>query len=166
MAEIRISSSFTIGEISLNGLSMTGYTYVEGDTGEPGKFLENTPPVVYELVEISAPPGYIITEKSNYFKVRGILDTTVTTSVKYTGIEICLTDEDGNDLTDEEGHSVQEYQNVKVDEALLTISLTNQSGVELPETGGPGKAWFFILGGILIAGAGALLLMKKRDKAA
>jgi LPXTG-motif cell wall-anchored protein len=44
-----------------------------------------------------------------------------------------------------------------------TITATNNPGVELPSTGGPGTRFFTILGTALIAGAGILLWMSRKS---
>ena len=44
----------------------------------------------------------------------------------------------------------------------LTVEINNQSGTELPSTGGMGTTIFYVLGGILAVGAAVLLVTKKR----
>lgn len=46
-----------------------------------------------------------------------------------------------------------------------TASVANNTGAELPSTGGPGTTLFYILGGILVVVAGVLLVTKKRMSA-
>lgn len=43
-----------------------------------------------------------------------------------------------------------------------TVKVLNQSGTELPSTGGMGTTVFYVLGGILVAGAAVLLVAKRR----
>ena len=47
----------------------------------------------------------------------------------------------------------------------LTATVVNQSGLELPETGGMGTTVFYIIGGVLVVGAAVLLITKKRMSA-
>lgn len=47
-------------------------------------------------------------------------------------------------------------------EGSLTAQVVNNSGLELPETGGMGTTIFYIIGGILVVGAGVLLITRKR----
>ena len=42
------------------------------------------------------------------------------------------------------------------------INVMNSTGVELPSTGGIGTTIFYVVGGILVIGAGILLVAKKR----
>ena len=44
----------------------------------------------------------------------------------------------------------------------LTANVVNQSGAELPSTGGVGTTIFYVLGGLLVVGAGVLLVTRKR----
>ncbi|MDY3993533.1 MAG: isopeptide-forming domain-containing fimbrial protein [Evtepia sp.] len=44
----------------------------------------------------------------------------------------------------------------------LTTNVVNQSGATLPETGGIGTTIFYVVGGILVIGAGVVLVTKKR----
>ncbi len=44
----------------------------------------------------------------------------------------------------------------------LTTDVENKSGAELPETGGMGTTIFYVLGAILVLGAGGLLIVRRR----
>ena len=44
----------------------------------------------------------------------------------------------------------------------LSTNVVNQSGAELPSTGGMGTTIFYVLGAVLVVGAGVLLITKKR----
>ena len=44
----------------------------------------------------------------------------------------------------------------------LTQVVENQAGTQLPSTGGIGTTIFYVVGGILVVGAGILLITKKR----
>ena len=43
-----------------------------------------------------------------------------------------------------------------------TVKVLNQTGTELPSTGGMGTTIFYVLGGVLMAGAFVLLVVRKR----
>lgn len=49
---------------------------------------------------------------------------------------------------------------------VVEVGIENQSGTELPETGGIGTTIFYVLGSILVIGAAVLLITKKRMSAA
>ncbi len=49
-------------------------------------------------------------------------------------------------------------------EGSLTTNVINKSGTTLPETGGIGTTIFYIIGGVLVAGAAVALITRKRMK--
>lgn len=54
-------------------------------------------------------------------------------------------------------------QDIRVeDDNTLTTTIVNKAGLVLPETGGMGTTLFYVLGTILVLGAGILLVSKKR----
>ena len=93
---------------------------------------------IYYLVETYAPDGYIR-------RTDPVIITVTKTSVTY---------DDGTNLSQSGGISQigDTYQ----------LKVTNDEGAVLPSTGGPGTRLFTILGTILIAGAGLLMLRKRR----
>ena len=46
--------------------------------------------------------------------------------------------------------------------AMADITIVNNKGVELPSTGGAGTTMFYIIGSILVIGAGIVLVAKRR----
>ena len=44
----------------------------------------------------------------------------------------------------------------------MNFDIANKSGATLPETGGIGTTLFYVIGGLLVVGAGVLLVTKKR----
>ena len=42
------------------------------------------------------------------------------------------------------------------------VQITNETGTELPSTGGIGTTIFYVLGSVLVIGAAVLLVTKKR----
>lgn len=46
----------------------------------------------------------------------------------------------------------------------VTITAENSTGYELPSTGGGGTAWFTLAGLLLMTGAAALTLLRRRAK--
>lgn len=67
-----------------------------------------------------------------------------------------------------EGSTANPYDSATTDEDLaagnVTIEVANSSGTQLPGTGGIGTTLFYVGGGVLVAGAGVLLITKKRAK--
>ena len=48
--------------------------------------------------------------------------------------------------------------------AKRIVTIANNKGSSLPSTGGIGTTMFYVGGGVLVAGAGVLLITKKRAK--
>lgn len=114
-------------------------TWDETEVGQDGK-LQFTGLTVgeYKLVETQCPTGYVLTSASPEFEI--------------------VADPVSGDLSVEftETDMVTYTQDTK----LFTVN--NEPGIALPSTGGPGTRIFTILGGMLIALAGVLLLQKRR----
>ena len=51
------------------------------------------------------------------------------------------------------------------DEATGTVTVLNQAGSVLPSTGGIGTTIFYIIGAILVIGAGVVLVTRRRMNA-
>ena len=101
--------------------------------------LGSLPTGTYYLVETKAPDGYNKRTDPVIISVTG-------TSVTY---------DDGTTLS-QSGSGISQVSGV------YQLKVTNDEGVELPNTGGPGTRLFTLLGVILIAGAGILLWRRQR----
>ena len=107
----------------------------------------------YEITEVTAPAGY------------NKLTAPVTVEAVKTGETSTHTtvylDENGN-VTNETTAKVTEVK-VDIDAiAAKPVVVVNQAGTELPSTGGMGTTIFYVLGAVLVVGAGVLLVTKKR----
>lgn len=105
----------------------------------------------YEITEVMAPNGYNmlshpiqVTIKCDY--PENANDTECTWSGTY-------------DLQDDKGAQKLTF---KEDVGALSFTVKNLQGSLLPSTGGIGTTIFYVLGGILVIGAGVLLIVKKR----
>ena len=106
----------------------------------------------YVITEFKAPAGY------------NKLTAPVTVEAVKTGETSTHTtvylDKDGN-VVDETAKVTE----VKVDIdniAATAVVVVNKAGTELPSTGGMGTTIFYVLGAVLVVGAGVLLVTKKR----
>jgi len=96
---------------------------------------------------------YILTETKTPAKFNSIEPIEFTISATHTieGAEPTLLTLEGGDLL-----------TGNVETGVLQGNVINQSGATLPETGGMGTTLFYVLGGVLVIGAGVVLVTKKR----
>ena len=91
----------------------------------------------YKLEEQTAPPGYIITVKETIFTI---------------------SENESQVITLADGQTMASVSGTNDDE----LSVKNEPGVALPNTGGPGTNLIYFLGITLIGLAGAGLVMRKK----
>ena len=106
----------------------------------------------YEITEVTAPAGY--NKLTAPVTVQAVKTNSTTT---HTTVYL---DKDGNVVD----VSAKETE-VKVDIdtiAATAVVVVNKAGAELPSTGGTGTTVFYVLGAVLVVGAGVLLVTKKR----
>ena len=135
------------GEITIKGIQQT-------DTTPTNDNLKRE----YEFTETKAPDGY--NKLAGSFKVTaqktGETVTTETVRTKYL-------DENGNVVEEKSATTVtvtyETGANVPVYEYQLVI---NKKGTELPSTGGIGTTIFYVIGTILVLGAGVVLITRRR----
>ena len=136
----------------------------------------------YYLVETIAPPGYNLL--SGYFTVSVDTESTYTKTLAPSETSASPWDpwvlsdwiENSSVKVDGVGEGMSgyvEYNEGKgkgytadAESAAVAYKIRNDAGVALPSTGGSGTDIFYILGGILTALAGGLLLIKRNREAA
>jgi LPXTG-motif cell wall-anchored protein len=132
----KVQSLETSNQVSDDGYSERGTTS-DADDETKGKLLfTGLTPGYYYLHETKSPDGYVITTNGWHFQV----------------------DENGivSGVGDFDPDGFFRY----VDENNITV--TNQKGAALPNTGGPGTWFFTLLGGLLMTGAVVLLWKRQR----
>ncbi|MGN1223684.1 MAG: isopeptide-forming domain-containing fimbrial protein [Ruminococcus sp.] len=128
----------------------------------------------YTLTEIAAPSGYnkissltlvISATTGNTQNADAIgpnIDNAGRTGEQLTAITLT------NGTTTGDGSTTNPYDSATTNDELtagnVTIDVANSSGTQLPGTGGIGTTLFYVGGGVLVAGAGVLLITKKRAK--
>ena len=136
----------TTGLIGMVKLSEGQYRVaVDGDTnvvyvvdaGTP--VIQGLDDIDYYLYETKAPAGHNLLSEPVHFKI----------SADY--------NEDGSNY-----NSVTVTVGEDAASNTLSTNVVNRSGVTLPETGGVGTTIFYVLGGLLVVGAGVVLITRKR----
>ena len=109
----------------------------------------------YYLREIQAPNGYNLLEEDVQLVITA--DT-----------------ENGQNWAGEPGQALTalnirvndgELQPGNTETGIVNVTVANNQGATLPETGGMGTTLFYIIGGLLVVGAGVLLVVRIRMKA-
>ena len=111
----------------------------------------------YKLTEIAAPDGY------------NMLSEPVQISVEWTApsknANTLVADDDACTWTVKyKFKDADEWTTIATTDVanLFPLNIVNQSGVELPSTGGIGTTIFYVVGAILVIGAGVVLITKRR----
>lgn len=117
------------------------------------------------IYEVSAPDGYNKLTEGKTLPVVATEETTTTTSTTTT--TTIYYDSEGNvvDKAVEGGTSTTTTKTtLATNDDLVAGKLTviNQKGTELPSTGGIGTTIFYIVGAILVIGAGVVLVTRRR----
>ncbi len=133
----KVQSLNTVNQVSDDPYSEQGTTS-DADDETKGKLLfTGLTPGYYYLHETKSPDDYVmITTNGWHFQV----------------------DENGivSGVGDFDPDGFFRY----VDESNITV--TNQKGVELPESGGPGTTWIYLIGSLLLLGCGIALITRRR----
>jgi LPXTG-motif cell wall-anchored protein len=109
--------------------------------------------MLYAIKEIKAPEGYNLLEKPVMMAIGSVFS-------ENSG-KVFIEDATATRADENADYSF----NPNVDEskaATTTVGIANSSGIKLPGTGGIGTTLFYIAGAVLVAGAGILLITKKR----
>lgn len=109
----------------------------------------------YYLMEIKAPTGYNLMENEKKLAINA---TTTNGQNWVGGAENALT---ALQISVDGGVA----QDGNTGTGIVNIIVTNNQGATLPETGGMGTTLFYIIGGLLVVGAGILLIVRFRMRA-
>ena len=132
-------------------------TYPAGTTltsGADGKFaIAGLDAGSYYLRETKAPAGYNL--------LKNDISVTITATLDKSENNPALTELKLSVKEDKEGAAATE-SNGSVETGIVATNVVNNSGAQLPETGGMGTTIFYVLGGILVLVAIILLVTRKR----
>ena len=109
----------------------------------------------YYLREIQAPAGYNLLEEDVQLVItadtKNVQDWAGDPGQALTALNIRVND--------------GELQPGNTETGIVNVTVANNQGATLPETGGMGTTLFYIIGGLLVVGAGVLLVVRIRMKA-
>lgn len=131
------------------GTEITGVTTFEFKGVDAGQ---------YKLVETTTPKGFNTVDDLEFIVKAEHDETADTPTLK----SLTVVDKDGKSLTATEA-TAGKFVVTKAS-GLAATQIINNSGSSLPSTGGIGTTMFYVGGGVLVAGAGVLLITKKRAK--
>ena len=137
--------------VVLENGKVSDWTKVEDDasvvkSGADGVFgFEGLDAGTYYLKETKAPNGYNL--------LKNAIEVIITATYKIDGTIDQLT-----------ATADAEAATATANDGVISFEIANFSGTELPSTGGIGTTIFYILGSILLIGAGILLVTQKRMK--
>ena len=107
----------------------------------------------YGLLETKAPEGYNLLDAPVIVTLTGSYDGTANTAtVTATGAELT-------------NNTVNLAAAQNSNQPLATAQVINKTGTELPSTGGMGTTIFYIVGAMLVLGAGVVLVTRRRVRA-
>ncbi|MCD7778658.1 MAG: LPXTG cell wall anchor domain-containing protein, partial [Clostridiales bacterium] len=137
---------------TLDGNSATSLTDVSGDSVTDNSSytaanftFDGYDTGSYTLSETHTPDGY------NSISDMTLVISATTVANGTPSVTVTLTDSENNTVA-----------NMSTTDGTYEYNIVNKSGPNLPETGGMGTKIFYTLGGILVAGAAVLLVVKRR----
>ena len=98
----------------------------------------------YEITELKAPDGYNLLTAPIQVTVTCKTPAAITTGAEPCTWEVTLPGK------------------ISADGNRIELNVVNKTGTELPSTGGMGTTLFYVVGGLLVAGAAVALIVKKR----
>lgn len=110
----------------------------------------------YYLVETEAPTGYNLLKDPITVEITASETDNTVTYTATAGGETAAVTNGSIDLTKAQANNKQ---------PVVTATIVNNSGAELPSTGGIGTTIFYVIGAILVLGAGILLVTRRRMNA-
>lgn len=123
----------------------------------------------YVLRETTTPAGYN-TAADIEFEIVGVYAATTDTDGVASGTKPELTrlvvkDSSGNEISGDAETGAAFKAVLNKTESYISTNVVNKKGTNLPETGGMGTTILYVVGAILVIGAGILLVTKKRMNA-
>ena len=105
----------------------------------------------YEITELRSPAGYNLLEKPFKITIGWTAPDKISDPCVWTV----------SDTEAAQGYATSLESGARIQDGLIQIQVENQSGTQLPETGGIGTTLFYIVGGLLMTTAAVLMITKK-----
>ena len=141
-----------------------GYNYAGTDAGTGLTNTVTTPTDGVIIIKGVASGTYSVTETAapaGYNKLTAPIDVVVNEATATTTNSTTYLDENGDKVDAQTEKAVEvTYANEAL--AADVVVVVNKTGSELPSTGGMGTTVFYVIGGLLMAGAVVMLITKKR----
>lgn len=141
----------------VKGEEMTTFSWLGLDAGK------------YVLKETTTPAGYN-TAADIEFEIVGVYDATtdkdgVASGEKPNLTSLVVKDSAGNVISGDAEKGATFTAVLDATNSTISTNVVNKKGTNLPETGGMGTTILYVIGAILVIGAGILLVTKKRMNA-
>lgn len=115
----------------------------------------------YKLTEVSAPAGYVKDSKEHKVVIESTYDKDTDGNDILISYTVKIDDADAaNFIVSNQGTAKVETK--KEGSTIYTSLISNVKAAGLPSTGGVGTTMFYVIGGVLVAGAAILLITKRR----
>ena len=145
------------GSYTVTGATATGGTDTVMDCDASGKLvIRGLDNIDYTVTEEAAPSGY--NKLTSTFTLNPVVESTTVTVETYTianGVKT-VTGSETKPIGGDDGDTFANVLNA------AAVPVINQTGSELPSTGGIGTTIFYIVGAILVIGAGVVLVTRRR----
>lgn len=174
-ATYRLSTDSNAETAYVNGRYPNGAEFTTGDDGIVT--FKGLSAGTYYITEIDAPDGYIRDKKVYKVVIEAKFNDPVKVTEQINGIDVSyevvtlktssVKIYDGETLIGENTYTTTNEGPTTTTSSSTTQSteLKNVAGAELPATGGMGTTLFYVIGSILVIGAGIVLVAKKRMSA-
>ena len=157
-----MSTPLPNAQFTLKKLDPEGYgTYPENDsdkvekvseyTGANGKtYIGGIKNGYYEISETGVPAGYILEDDGTFY-------------IKVQNGTITLLAKDASKKVKEwPARTLTVQDKMQFDSETNTFKIGNTPGAELPDSGGPGTIWIYLIGSMLLLGCGIALVTRRR----
>lgn len=115
----------------------------------------------YKLTEVSAPAGYVKDSKEHTVVIEPTYSKDTDDNDILTSYKVKIDGADAANFS-VSNPGTANVKTEKEDSTIYTSLISNVKAAGLPSTGGVGTTMFYVIGGVLVAGAAILLITKRR----